>query len=58
MCIRDRDIPYYSKAGFKRIGKKKISFEGPVNYERVLYIEFNKTIIKDNTEIKIKKFID
>ena len=52
------DIPYYSKAGFKRIGHKKISFEGPVNYERVLYIEFNKTIIKDNTEIKIKKFID
>ena len=52
------DLSYYSKVGFKRIGQKKILFEGPVNYERVLYIEFNKSIIEDSADIKINKFID
>ncbi len=52
------DLSYYSKVGFKRIVPKKISFEGPVNFERVLYIEFNKSIIEDSLEIKINKFID
>ena len=52
------DLSYYSKIGFKRIGQKKILFEGPVNYERVLYIEFNKSIIQDSADIKINKFID
>ena len=52
------DLSYYSKVGFKRIGQRKILFEGPVNYERVLYIEFNKSIIEHSTDIKINKFID
>ncbi len=52
------DLSYYSKVGFKRIGPKKILFEGPVNYERVLYIEFNKSIIEHSADIKINKFID
>jgi predicted N-acetyltransferase YhbS len=52
------DLSYYSKIGFKRIGQKKILFEGPVNYERVLYIEFNKSIIEHSADIKINKFID
>lgn len=52
------DLSYYSKVGFKRIGQKKILFEGPVNYERVLYIEFNKSIIEHSADIKINKFID
>ena len=52
------DLSYYSKVGFKRIGQKKILFEGPVNYERVLYIEFNESIIEQSTDIKINKFID
>tara|TARA_B100000925_G_scaffold46941_1_gene30556 strand:- start:68 stop:577 length:510 start_codon:yes stop_codon:yes gene_type:complete len=52
------DLSYYSKVGFKRIGQKNILFEGPVNYERVLYIEFNKSIIEHSADIKINKFID
>ncbi|MEC8315491.1 MAG: N-acetyltransferase [Pseudomonadota bacterium] len=52
------DLSYYSKVGFKRIGQRKILFEGPVNYERVLYIEFNKSIIEHSADIKINKFID
>ncbi len=52
------DLAYYSKVGFKKIGQKRILFEGPVNSQRVLYIEFNKSIIEDSPIIKINKFTD
>ena len=34
------DFIYYSKIGFKKLEEKKISFVGPVNKDRLLYINF------------------
>lgn len=52
------DFLYYSKIGFKKLEEKKISFVGPVNKDRLLYINFGDNIIEDHEKIIIRSYKD
>ena len=52
------DLIYYSKIGFKRFEKKDLSFIGPVNKDRLLYIDFGSNIVQESEKIEIKRYID
>lgn len=51
------DFDYYSQLGFKRFKGQELDFIGPVNKNRILYIDNNNVLQKKVKKVLIKKYI-
>ncbi len=51
------DFDYYAQLGFKRFKGQELDFIGPVNKNRILYIDNDNVLRKKAKKVLIKKYI-